>query len=170
MIDSLESTSGVKKVLELIDKSQHIHGNYQIFMSYSWDRKEDADYVEAFLRRDHRITLFRDEDEIKTGEPISDRIKAQLESCDVFLILWCAEYTTSPNCYDELQLVAKRTDCMIYVLRLDDTRPVWPILRKLDSHDWNKKWPEPPKKSKDKRGVVAASLNEMRDLLAKRLK
>jgi hypothetical protein len=83
-------------------------------MSYSWKRKEEADYVEAFLIRNPRITLFRDEEEIQTGEPISDRIRNQLRKCDVFLVLWCAEYAASPNCYDELQIASKRKDCRTY--------------------------------------------------------
>jgi TIR domain len=82
-----------------IDKTRRAHGHHHVFMSYSWKRKEEADYVEAFLIRNPRITLFRDEEEIQTGEPISDRIRNQLRKCDVFLVLWCAEYAASPRLY-----------------------------------------------------------------------
>lgn len=160
LADSLQSPSGIFRIYELIEKLNQAHGRHHIFMSYSWERKEEADYVEAFLRRNPRITLFRDEEEIKTGEPISERIKQEIKRCDAFLMLWCAEYAASPNCYDELQIATKRDNCLIYVLRLDETRPVWPSLRKPRSHDWRQKW-MPSGEGKNKREAVAASLNEL---------
>lgn len=168
LADALQLSEGVSHILELIDKMRRAHGPHHVFMSYAWRRKEEADYVEAFLRRDPRITLFRDEEEIQTGEPISDRIKQQLRKCDVFLVLWCAEYTASPNCYDELQIAAKRNDCLTYLLRLDDTRPVWPALRKPHSHDWKKKWISPGEGLK-KREAISASLNELLTILSNTL-
>ena len=156
LADALQSSDGVSRVLELVDKIRRVHGRHHVFMSYPWTRAGEADYVEAFLRRDPRITLFRDEEDIQSGEPISDRIRQQLKKCDVFLVLWCAEYTASPNCYDELHIAIKREDCRTYILRLDDTRPVWPALRKSRSHDWKKKW-----MLAEGREGIAASLNEM---------
>lgn len=161
LIDALQSKNGVSRILELIQKIQRVHGNHHIFMSYAWKRAAEADYVEAYLRRNPSITLFRDEENIKSGEPISKRIKEQLKKCNVFLVLWCAEYTESPNCYDELHIIHKRKDCITYILRLDDTRPVWPSLRKPRSHDWKEKWIE----AKGRKGI-AASLNEMLNKLA----
>lgn len=160
LVDALQSKSGVSRILDLIKKMLHVHGNQHIFISYAWKRAEDADYVEAFLRRNPTISLFRDEEDIKTGEPISKRIKEQLQKCDVFLVLWCAEYTESPNCYDELHIAKRRKDCMTYILRLDDTRPVWPALRKPRSHEWKNKWLEA-----EGREGIAASLNEMLSML-----
>lgn len=165
LADALQSADGVRRISELIERTRRAHGRHHVFMSYSWKRKEDADYVEAFLRRDPRITIFRDEDEIKTSEPISEKIKQQLRKCDVFLVLWCAEYVASPHCYDELQIATKRKDCITYVLRLDQTRPVWPLLRKPRTHDWRKKW-MPPGEGQEKRETIAASLNEMLSLLS----
>lgn len=160
LVDALQSRGGVCQILELIRKMLHVHGNHHIFMSYAWKRAADADYIEAFLRRNPTISLFRDEEDIKTGEPISKSIKEQLKKCDVFLVLWCAEYTESPNCYDELHIAQKRKDCMTYVLRLDGTRPVWPSLRKPRSHEWNKKW-----LAAEGREGIASSLNEMLSML-----
>jgi hypothetical protein len=166
LADALQSSAGVDRVLELINKIRRSLGRHHVFMSYSWKRKEEADFVEAFLRRDPKITLFRDEEEIKTGEPISERIKLQLTKCDVFLVLWCAEYTASPNCYDELHIASKRKDCVTYVLRLDDTRPVWPALRKARSHEWEKKW-IPPGEGEERRKAITAGLHEMLNILSK---
>lgn len=165
LADALQQPKGISQVIELIEKLRRAHGRHHVFMSYSWKRKEEADYIEAFLRRDSRITLFRDEEEISTGEPISDRIKQQLRKCDVFLVLWCAEYTASPNCYDEMQIAARRKDCLTYVLRLDDTRAVWPTLRKPRSHEWKRKW-MPPGEGLEKREAITASLNELLRLLS----
>jgi hypothetical protein len=156
LLDGLQTPSGIVRVLDLIRHVRRAHGRRHIFMSYSWERANDADYVEAFLRRDPRITLFRDEEDIRTGEPVSERIRKKLNECDIFLALWCAEYAASPNCFDEFRLASSRRDCRVYVLRLDDTRPVWPVLRKPGSHDWKNKWTP----SAGREGV-AASLSEM---------
>lgn len=164
LADALQQSDGIDRILELVEKSHRAIGRYHIFMSYSWNRKEEADYVEAFLRRYSSITLFRDEEEIQTSEPISGSINDQLQKCAVFLVLWCSEYVASPNCYDELMIATKRKDCQIYILKLDDTRPVWPILRQPQSHEWKDKW-MPPGEGDEKRGAIAASLNELLRLL-----
>ena len=140
LMDALESPDGVIRATELVEKIRHAHGHYRVFLSYPWKRSKEADYVEAFLRRDPKITLFRDEKDIDSGQPISDRIRTHLKECDAFLALWCAEYVASPHCYDELHAAIEQNRCLVYILRLDDTRPVWPALRGPGSHDWKDKW------------------------------
>jgi len=140
LADALESPSGIERVRELIDRVRRLHGHHCVFLSYPWKRAQDADYVEVLLRRYPRITLFRDEEDIRSGEPISERIRNQLDACDVFLALWCAEYAASPHCYYEWQIAGNRPGCRVHILRLDETRPVWPALRKPRSHEWKNKW------------------------------
>ncbi|MEM8993347.1 MAG: toll/interleukin-1 receptor domain-containing protein [Acidobacteriota bacterium] len=142
LLDSLEDPGGVERVLELIHVTRRAHGQHSIFISYPWKKRAEADYVEAFLRRHPRLEIFRDEESIAIGESITDEIKTNLQSCDVFVALWCAEYAASPNCYDEFHIALARDDCKVVVIRIDSTRPVWPELRVQDSLHWKGKWPQ----------------------------
>lgn len=160
LVDALESPAGVKRTTELVEKIRHAHGHYRVFLSYPWKRSQEADYVEAFLRRDPKITLFRDEKDIDSGQPISDKIRANLKECDAFLALWCAEYVASPHCYDELHEAIEQKGCLVYILRLDDTRPVWPALRVTGSHDWKDKWELATSRKK-----ITARLTELLQML-----
>lgn len=160
LVDALESPTGVCRATELVEKIRHAHGHYRVFLSYPWKRSQEADYIEAFLRRDPKITLFRDEKDIDSGQPISDRILTNLKDCDAFLALWCAEYAASPHCYDELHKAIEQKGCLVYILRLDDTRPVWPTLRGQGSLDWKDKWELATSRKK-----VTARLTELLQML-----
>ncbi len=173
LVDALTSPDGVRRAIELIEGVRKAHRHrvsHHVFLSYSWARPQEADYVEAFLRRFPWITLFRDEEGIKSGDSIKKTIDYQLKGCKVFLALWCAEYAASPHCYDELAAAMKRKKehqgFMVHIIRLDDTRPVWPTLRAdKSSHEWEGNWKE--NKSVDQKGIrdfIAASLM---DLLSK---
>ncbi len=163
LVDALEKPDGVTCAIDLIEKIRRAHGHNRIFLSYPWKRSQEADYVEAFLRREPKISLFRDEKDIDNGEPISDRIRTNLEKCDAFLALWCAEYAASPHCYDELHAAIQQKDCFVYILRLDDTKPVWPALRGPGSHDWKDKWELATSRKK-----ITTRLIELLQMLRKR--
>ena len=118
----------------------------RIFLSYSWKRSDYADLVEAILLRRGDVFVFRDENEIRSGQSISQKIRDELdEHCNMFMALWCREYVESPNCYDEMQFWHERNGLdHLYLLRFDNTRPVWPFLRKSlnDMNEFARKWPE----------------------------
>lgn len=136
LLNRIESPKGVSR-----DKASP-----RIFLSYSWRRGDHADLVEAILRRRQNVFLFRDETGIRSGESITAKINLELEKqCNVFLSLWSREYVESPQCFDEMHLWQKRDHNLerFYLLRFDDTRPVWPILRKTerDLSDFDRNWP-----------------------------
>lgn len=139
---------GAAAVLKLIEElhKKTFSTNIRIFMSYSWKRGDYADLVEAILRRRENVFVFRDESEILSGESIPEKIRYELENqCDVFLALWGREYVESPHCYDEMQLWYNSNGLdRLYLLRFDQTRPVWPWLRKSlnDMSEFARKWPE----------------------------
>jgi hypothetical protein len=141
---------GASAFLSLVERihartSTLLAGPFRIFLSYSWQRGEYADLVEAILRRRDNISLFRDESEIRSGGSITDQIQLELtKQCHVFLALWSREYVESPHCYDEMHLWHdKRSMEDLYLLRFDNTRPVWPFLRKSqeDMNDFARNWP-----------------------------
>lgn len=107
----------------------------KIFISYAWSRAELADFIEALLRRRSDVELFRDEMDIKYGQNIRKSIDDEIiTNCDIFIALWCCDYVQSPYCYDEIDMwITHRNHQNLYILQLDDTRPVWPKLR--DSND-----------------------------------
>lgn len=103
----------------------------KVFISYAWSRAEFADFIEALLRRRNDIEIFRDEMDIKVGKNINKTIDHEIiKGCDIFIALWCSDYVQSPYCYDEVDLwVKNRNHDNLYILLLDNTRPVWPSLR-----------------------------------------
>lgn len=149
--DELEKLSRVKEgaaaALELLEKlaGTRITAPARVFLSYSWRRAEYADLVEAILRRREHVTVFRDERDVRQGEQIDVRIKEEImKKCNIFLALWSREYVESPYCHDEMELWIKhRKRQNLYLLRFDDTRPVWRNLRKRpdDREAFYAMWP-----------------------------
>jgi TIR domain len=149
--DDLEKLSyvgeGAAAALDLLEKlsGARITAPARIFLSYSWRRAEYADLVEALLRRRERVTVFRDERDVRQGERIDVRVEDEIKNrCSVFLALWCREYVESPYCHDELELwIEHRGRENLYLLRFDETRPVWRSLRKQpeDRETFYALWP-----------------------------
>ena len=148
LLDALESPTGFEHVCQLVDRVHRESGPVRVFLSYPWKQQEIADHVEAILLRDRGFRVFRDVDEIKSGNRIPNRIRDEIASCDVFLALWSADYAASSYCYDELHMAAafdkQAGGSRLHVLRLDDTRPVWPVLRREPTHEWLAKWDKAP--------------------------
>jgi TIR domain len=140
--------AGAFAVLGLLDKlsGARIEGPIRVFLSYSWKRSDCADLVEAILRRLPNVTVFRDERDIRQGETIASRIEEEINhQCSIFVALWSREYAESPYCHDEMELWIKRWKRQnFYLLRFDDTRPVWPCLRiRRDNRlEFRSNWPE----------------------------
>ena len=98
----------------------------RIFLSYSRERPEEADFVENIFYR-KKISIFRDDTSFGAGVELSTNIKEQLYSADVCIILWCAEYACSPWCNDEMELALDRmanNRIELWIICLDDTRIV----------------------------------------------
>ena len=159
----LRNRESLEKIESAVKYFFKLYSKKKIFMSYSWERKEEADFVEAFIRRHKEVDLFRDEVEIKTGKPITSSILAEIDNCDIFLMLWCNEYASSPYCYDEFHYIAeKKLLDKIHIIFLDNTRAVWPILRESGGFTWSKKWDIPKKK------VTRKTIEEsLKDLISK---
>ncbi len=139
---------GAAAVLTLIDRLRGMRGDAatpRVFLSYAWKRSDYADLVEAVLRRQGQVTVFRDERDIAQGERIDKHIEEEITGkCDLFIALWGCEYVTSPYCYDEMDTwIQHRGADHLYLLRLDDTRRVWPSLRSAptDRQTFLAKWP-----------------------------
>lgn len=147
--------SGVKNI-----KSQ---SEVRVFLSYPWRRSELADLVEAILRRRDKVTLFRDERDIKQGESINERIEVEIrEKCNIFIALWCRDYIESPYCHDELIMwINNRRKEDLFLIRFDDTRPVWPALRENINNrlEFNALWPE----VRQERKSIENALNKIID-------
>lgn len=126
LVNALRSPTGVERIGELVGNvRRRSPKSRRIFISYPWKRARSADLVEAFLRRTQNVTVFRDETNIKSGDSITETILEEIMQCEVFLVLWCAEYAASPHCYDEFQrFIDIRNDARVFILRLDDTRPI----------------------------------------------
>lgn len=103
----------------------------RVFLSYCRKNAEQADVVEAVLRR-HHVEPFRDEEGIKTGEEWQRRIAEELKQTDVFIALWSAEYACSPSCFDEMDAALARYPALeIWLFGLDETEVTFPRARKL---------------------------------------
>src|SRR5262249_14951527 len=101
--------------------------------------------VEAILRRHNNVTVFRDERDIHQGEQIDARIRQEIQKmCNIFIALWGREYVESPYCHDEMELRIMHGHMEnLYLLRFNDTRPVWRPLRQNpeDRETFYAKWP-----------------------------
>ena len=86
--------------------------------------------VEAALLR-RNVAVFRDERDIRQGERIDERIGEEISRCTMFIGLWCHEYVASPYCHDEVRMWCANHPGAegLYLLRFDDTRPVWSTVR-----------------------------------------
>ncbi len=141
-----EIEEGASAALELIGKLSGalITAPARVFLSYPWKKSEYADLVEAILRRNERVTVFRDEKDIRQGESIDSRIEEEIRTkCSIFIALWCREYVESPYCHDEMELWLKHRKMQnFYLLRFDETRPVWRSLRNQedDRETFNALW------------------------------
>lgn len=164
LMNKLESPDGTRNIAEIIYKLRRVRGPLRIFLSYPWERAADADYVEALLLRAPNVRVFRDEDELKKGDPISESIRTEIDACDVFLALWCAEYAASPYCHDEMKVAADQDGAQkperLFIVRIDNTRPVWPMLRQPGTHVFEDLWND----KFDRKGIKEAIL----DFLAQR--
>lgn len=103
----------------------------KVFLSYSREDENDADFVEMTLRR-RGITVFRDESELEPGHMVPDQIREGIAGSNLFLALWSVNYCSSPWCFDEIQFaldlkVENKID--LWILRLDETRIVPPRAR-----------------------------------------
>ena len=141
--DNIEST-----IISMINNRRNVSKKsyLRVFLSYSWNCSSSADYIETILRRKVNITIFRDEHTIRKGGDIGKTITDEIKSdCDIFIGLWCKDYISSPYCYDEVHLWIKERGVKdLYLLRLDDTRPVWPSLRKEQDNclEFRSNWPQ----------------------------
>ena len=111
--------------------SRKVKPGLKVFLSYSRDDENDADFVEMTLRR-RGLHVFRDESELEPGHMVPDKIKEGIESSDIFLALWSVNYCSSPWCFDEIQLALNLKDeekIDLWLLRLDETRIVPPRAR-----------------------------------------
>lgn len=137
VIEKFKNPSRLEEVfLPMIDKIYDLgkeKKRLKVFISYAWSRAELADFIEALLRRRNDIEIFRDEMDIKVGKNISKTIDHEIiKGCDIFIALWCSDYVQSPYCYDEVDLwIKNRNHENLYILLLDNTRPVWPSLRNV---------------------------------------
>mgnify|MGYP002626564974 CR=1 FL=1 len=98
----------------------------RIFLSYSRERPEEADFIENIFYR-KKISIFRDDTSFGAGVELSANIKEQLYNADVCIILWCAEYACSPWCNDEMEFALDRKEnkhMSLWIICLDDTRIV----------------------------------------------
>jgi hypothetical protein len=98
----------------------------EYFISYPRARQAEADFVEALLRR-RNLAVFRDESEFGAGHSVPAQITEAIHRCDVFIVVWCAEYAASPWCFDEFELALDRHDAgrvQLWILCVDKTRIV----------------------------------------------
>jgi TIR domain len=106
------------------------------FISYARARPEEADFVEAILRRRDCLVV-RDEKDFGAGRPLPGEIVEHIHQASVFVALWCKEYACSPWCFDELDLALERRETgalTLWLLQIDDTRIVPPAARGLISY------------------------------------
>lgn len=97
-----------------------------IFISYPRERPNEADYIENILRR-RDLKVFRDESEFGAGYSIPMQITDAINSANIFVAVWCAEYACSPWCCDELELALDRKESgkiELWIFCVDDTRIV----------------------------------------------
>src|SRR5690606_8235633 len=80
-----------------------------VFISYPRERPQEADFVEALLRR-RNIKVFRDDSDFGAGHSIPSEIKEAIFASNIFLATWCKEYACSPWCFDELELALDRKE------------------------------------------------------------
>jgi TIR domain-containing protein len=165
LVHYLTRRDGVARVADLVDAVRRSVGMLQVFLSYPYDKNEVADHIEAFLRRQSsEVSVFRDEVGVRSGDAISDKIQAKIQSCDVFLAIWCAEYASSPYCFDEMQFAQAVSGgdlpSCVHILRIDETRPVWLELRKKDTHEWRYKTLDVSKQD-DQRTAIELQLGRL---------
>ena len=130
-----DDEEGAAAILTMLDElnAPTTVASPRIFLSYSWKRSDYADLVEAILRRRGDLFVFRDENEIRSGQSIPQKIRYELEErCNMFMALWGREYVESPNCHDEMQFWHEQRGLdHLYLLRFDDTAPCLAVLAKI---------------------------------------
>lgn len=99
---------------------QHVY-----FLSYSWADFAIADHIEALFWRNGR-RVFRDENNLRTGDTMSSVIETLIKQCDTFVALWGENYHKSTWCPGELQRALDLKSALgrpsrIIVCKIDDT-------------------------------------------------
>jgi hypothetical protein len=135
-IDAIQDASALGRVVPLAKQlalpAERRHqarrtGPLKFFISYPRARPQEADYVEALLRR-RNLQVFRDEKDFGAGHEIPGLIKEAVHAADVFIATWCREYACSPWCFDELEMALDRLEAgslkNLWILRVDDTRMI----------------------------------------------
>lgn len=109
--------------------------NPKFFISYSYDKPEDADVVENLLLR-HKYEVIRDRYSFQPGAPLPDEIKDAIHRSTVFIAIWRWEYACSPWCFDEMEIALELREAgrlLLWIFCMDDTRMVPPKARPLSS-------------------------------------
>lgn len=109
-------------------EADHKHP-HSYFLSYSRKNKNVVDHVELILRR-QKQDVQRDENDIRPGDKLDDRIKAMINSSDTFIAFWSKAYDSSDWCCGELDYAMDfrkkpKKPSRIVLLALDQTeRPI----------------------------------------------
>lgn len=99
--------------------------NYHVFLSFRGEdtRKNFTDHLYAELKR-KGIRAFRDEEEIRRGEAISEELKRAIEESLFAIVVFSRNYASSSWCLDELQKIVES--------KKDTRQSVFPVFYDVD--------------------------------------
>lgn len=128
-IDKMSDSKCVAEAPRLLEKL--VEGipsrvEHRFFISYARARPQEADYVEALIRRRNGV-VYRDEEDFEPAADTQDDIIKNIKKSNVFVAIWCKEYACSPWCFDELELAIQRKNeglSELWIFCVDDTRMV----------------------------------------------
>lgn len=128
-VKSLTDTTHIESIPDLLDSllaGKPHREEARFFLSYPRARPQEADYIEALLRR-RNYSVFRDEEDFEPAAETQEEIIQHVNKSNVFIAIWCKEYACSPWCFDELEIALQRLQdkkSELWLLCVDETRIV----------------------------------------------
>ncbi|EDV22019.1 uncharacterized protein TRIADDRAFT_59582 [Trichoplax adhaerens] len=95
--------------------------SYDVFLSHSWDNKEDVIHVKKYLES-KGITCWIDNEQLSGGMKLLPEISKAILASRVFVPFMSKKYIESKNCYSEISYASDKKKDMVAVI-IEDIRP-----------------------------------------------
>jgi len=94
---------------------------FNIFLSHINNDAQSASSISQYLKKIPNVEVFLAEENVVAGN-LADGITSRIKACDLFMVLYSKNSHNSQYVQNEIG-VAKRSDKVMLILSLDDTKP-----------------------------------------------
>ncbi|RDD38987.1 hypothetical protein TrispH2_008615 [Trichoplax sp. H2] len=104
-----------------VDKSSACGEKWDVFLSYSWNNKDEVKKIKSYLEQ-QKWKVWIDDNRVAGGQDLDSVLSNGIEACKVFVPCLNRSYANSDNCYSELSH-AKDLKKFIIPIVLGDVDP-----------------------------------------------